>query len=175
MAMASGRASLGVSLVELLTAMVVIGIVAVMASGMIANSMLGYRVGQASADVAAQAQLALERMTREMRDIRSARPSDGNAEGDLTPAAAQLDFINLASERFRFRLNNNSILMSTAASEIALADSVSGLSFEYLQSDGRTVAATAPLVYYVSVTLTVSSEEIARSFTAAVKPTMFSP
>ena len=171
------RHSLGVTLVEMITAMVVLGIIAAMASGLMGKALQNYRIGtEASAD-AFKAQLALERMTRELREVRSNRST--TTVVDLTPAAGQIDFVNLASTPLRFSLSGSTLYRSNISTgvQIALADSVSALAFQYLQSDGRTVAAalSPTLVYYITVNFTVASDNITRGFADTVKPAVFSP
>ena len=76
----------GFTLVELITVLIVVGVIASVAAGMVGQSLQAFLVGSETADNAAQAQLTLEKLARDLRTVRSATSTD------LTPAASQISF-----------------------------------------------------------------------------------
>jgi Tfp pilus assembly protein PilV len=168
--------SLGVSLVELLVAMVLIGLVMVMASKLIENAFQASLVGMESGRDSAQARLALERITRELRMVRSPTAPD------LTPQSNQITFVDMSTgslvsySQSGTTLNRTETPVGGSATTVALADGLNtaSLAFSYLQSDGRSITLTnAGLVYYITVQFNISSNSINLSFTDTVKPMTF--
>ena len=164
----------GVTLVELITVMIVVGVIASMAASMLGKSIQSYLIGSEAAENAAQAELALERLTRDLRSIRSA------SSEDLTPAATQISFVEQSSgNTIGYNLSGTTIYRTVTPSgvPIALADNISALAFDYLTADGRAVltspSAAVSLIYYINVRFTVSSSNISIGFGTTVKPQAF--
>jgi len=168
------RQHIGVTLVELIAVLIVVGVVASMAANMVGKSLQSYLIGSEASDNAAQAQLAMARLTRELRTVRSA------TIGDLTPAANQITFVEQSSgTTVGYNLAGTTLYRTVTPSgvPVALADNISGLAFSYLTADGR-VALTSPstsvsLIYYISARLTVTSANLSLGFGTTVKPAAF--
>jgi len=121
-----------------------------------------------------QGRLALERMTRELRTVRTPTPADLNIG-----AAGQITFTDFAGNTIVYRQTGNTIERSQNAGAFQpLADNVSTtspLSFSYLRSDGVTPESggVSANVYYLTVSFTVSSANASATYRGAVKPTSF--
>lgn len=59
----------GLTLLELIVTMVILGIIAAAASFFFANGMQGYQLNRSAADLALKSQIALERLSLELRDM----------------------------------------------------------------------------------------------------------
>jgi hypothetical protein len=160
--------------VELVTVMIVVGIVATMAATMFGKTLQSYLIGSEGADNAMQAQLALERMVRELRRIRSASSSD------LTPSAGQISFVEQSSGSIiGFNLLGTTLYRTVTPSgtPVVLANNISALSFGYLTADGRaeltSPSAAVALIYYINARLTVTSQNMSLGYGTTVKPRSF--
>lgn len=136
----------GFTLIEMLTVIVILGIVSAIGAKVLGVGFDAYFKGKGYMVADSQTRIALARMTRELRTIRTA------TAGDLTmlPATA-ITFRDTGGVSIKYSLTGTSLMRNTQV----LADGVTGLSFSYLQRDGKTVAATVTTVYYVVVGYTV--------------------
>lgn len=172
--MARMRTLHGATLVELVVMLVVVGVAIAMASSFFGNILRAYIVGTEAATDTARAQLALERMSRELRTIRSA------TSADLTPAATRIAFVEKSSGNIiGYDLLAGSLrrTMTPAGTPIVLADSVSALAFGYLTANGRSEltspATSVALIAYINARFTVSSDNITVGYSTTVRPTDF--
>lgn len=112
--------------------------------------------------------IALERLTRDLRTIRS--PSTA----DLTIApATQITFVDETGARVQYFLNGSALTRSVSAGASPLADNISDLQFYYLQENGQTVAAAAANVSYITVRLRVIDGDYIETLRATVHPRGF--
>ena len=159
---------LGFSLVELIVVIVVLGIVGSMGAVVVRDGMLGYLRGREITSADWQGRLALERMTRELRDI---APSSGGV--------ANITATSCGSSAFAFSdINAAPISYSQSANTLMrngqpLADNVTGLQFYCLQSDGQTYTTTPSAVYYVTVSMIVATTNTSATYRTTVKPRNF--
>ena len=162
--------------VTLIVAAVLFGLGATVISGGFRAYFLGREINQNDW----QGRLALERMTRELRTVRTATnlliPIP---PGDLDIATpGQITFINFAGNTIVYRQTGNTIERSQNAGPFQpLADNVNvgtgSLSFVYLQNGGAMAAGTPAAVYYITVSFTVSSANASATYRGTVKPTSF--
>jgi prepilin-type N-terminal cleavage/methylation domain-containing protein len=158
---------LGFSLVELVVVIVVLGIVAGMGAVLVRNGMLGYLRGREITSADWQGRLALERMTRELRNV-------------AAPDSASIDSASCGSSGFSFvDITTNQIGYSyTAASSTLwrngqpLADNVTGLRFYCLQSDVQPTITPAN-VYYITVSMIVSTANTSAAYRDTIRPRNF--
>lgn len=172
--MARIRTVRGLTLIEMVVALTVIAIVAVMGSAMLTNAFRTYLVGVEADRDAGEARLALERITRELRGVRSATATD------LTPAANQITFVDASTgATISYALGGTTLNRTETppggpvGTPVALADNVNSLAFTYFQSDGRSTTLSPTLVYYIEVQLTVNSQNLTMNYADLVKPTAF--
>jgi len=126
----------------------------------------------------AQSRVAFERMTRELRQIRSATAADLDVA-----SAAQVRFIDSDGNGVCFyRVAATNRLMRSAdgpasacgtTSAQPLSDFVSGLNFFYYANDGITTTAVPAAVYYVTVRVNVQDNDVSDTLRATIHPRNF--
>ena len=87
---------LGFSLIELIVVIVVLGIVASMGAIVVRDGMLGYLRGREITSADWQGRLALERITRELRDV---APPAVSPTSPMRPAAARRSRFPISTPR----------------------------------------------------------------------------
>ena len=153
----------GFSLVELVVVIVLTGILAAVGSQMLSKTLSAFVHGKDVTKGDWQARVALERLTRDLRMVRAP------ANLTIVPATA-ITFSDTDGNNVNYSLSSNTLMRNTQV----LADNVSSLGFTYLRSDGNTVeAATPSLVYYITVSLTVSRSTANTNLRATVHPRDF--
>ena len=162
---------LGFSLVELIVVIVVLGIVASMGAVVVRDGMLGYLRGREITSADWQGRLALERITRELRDV--AAPGSASIDG-ASCGSSGFSFIDITANQVSYSLVSNTLLRYSQPLAVGqpLADNVAGVRFYCLQSDVQ--ATTSPsAVYYVTVSMIVSTENTSATYRSTVKPRSF--
>lgn len=155
----------GFSLVELIVVIVVLGIVASMGAIVVRDGMLGYLRGREITSADWQGRLALERITRELRDAAAiAAGSCDNSTSPFTFAYSDINAVPISYSQSTATLWRNGQ---------PLADNVTGLHFYCLQSDGKTYTTTPSAVYYITVSMVVSTPNTYASYRSTVKPRSF--
>ena len=157
---------LGFSLIELIVVVVVLGIVASMGAVVVRDGMLGFLIGRETTSADWQARLALERIARELRDV--AAPSSSNIAAGAC-GTSTFTFSDITATPISYTLSTTTLQRNGQP----LADNVTGLSFYCLQSDGQTYTTTPSAVYYVSVSMIVSTANTSATYRTTVKPGSF--
>lgn len=150
--------SKGFTLVEIIITIVIVAIIAGIAAMIIAQGVRGYSAEQSRSDVHYQARLAVERMAREIRLVRSQTAADITT---MNPTLFQ--YTDIMGNQMGFRLNGNNVerTQDNAVTWQALASNATALTFTYLQQDGVTAAAATNLWYVViDVTDTQGAETL---------------
>ncbi len=166
--------NLGFTLTEMVVTLLVAGVLFGLGATVISGGFRTYFLGREITQNDWQGRLALERMTRELRTVRTPTPADLNIG-----AAGQITFTDFAGNTIVYRQTGNTIERSQNAGAFQpLADNVSTtspLSFSYLRSDGVTPESggVSANVYYLTVSFTVSSANASATYRGAVKPTSF--
>jgi prepilin-type N-terminal cleavage/methylation domain-containing protein len=164
----------GFTLIEAVITLIVIGVLAAIGATLMSRGFLSYFVGREIARDDAQGRLALERMARELRTIRST--------GDLSIAVQnQVSFTDLDGNSLAYRLNAGTSQLERSQNGVAgtylpLADNVSALTITYLRNDGVTVenfGGNSALVYYITAALTVKTSNVNVTYRTTVKPATF--
>ena len=153
-----GAAQRGFSLIEMVLVIVIVGIISTVGAQLMGTGFQLYFTGRDTLSVDAQARLALERMTRELRTV---RPVTGLT---MTPAT-QITFTDETGTAVQYVLGGGNLMRNTQV----LAGGVTGLGFVYLDSAGA-VTATAAQVFYISVQFTVTQGEVISTYRATVSP-----
>ena len=141
---------LGFSLVELIVVIVVLGIVASMGAVVVRDGMLGYLRGREITSADWQGRLALERITRELRDVAAIAPI--NACGTSMFTFSDINYTPISYTQST--VPNTTTLLRNGQ---PLADNVTGLRFYCLQNDGQASTITPSAVYYVCLLYTSPS------------------
>src|SRR5712692_2113034 len=171
--------NLGFTLTEMVVTLLVAGVLFGLGATVISGGFRTYFLGREIAQNDWQGRLALERMTRELRTVRTAT-NPPIPPGDLNiNTGGQITFVDFAGNTIVYRQTGNTIERSQNAGAFQpLADNVSTtspLSFSYLRSDGVTPESggVSANVYYLTVSFTVSSANASATYRGAVKPTSF--
>ena len=151
----------GLTLVELIITMVLMGLLATVGATMISDTFQTTRLvnaGQASAD---QARYALERLSREIREVKYISGGSNYAvTSSLSPAATNMVFtrvINGADVTVTINKSGTNLTLgySSPAVTSVLASQVSGFALNFLQLDNSAASSSANLRFVV-ITLTVT-------------------
>lgn len=162
----SNLRQLGFSLIELIVVTVVLGIVASMGAVVVRDGMLGYLRGREITSADWQGRLALERMTRELRDI--AAPNFSNVAATSCDSST-FAFSDIDAAPISYTQSTTTLLRNGQP----LADNVTGLRFYCLESDGQTYSTVPSAVYYVTVSMIVSTANTSAAYRSTVRPRSF--
>ncbi len=165
----------GWTLIEVLTVLIILAVVAAVGARLMSSMFQSYFAARDITNSDAQARVAFERMTRELRQIRSATATDLDVA-----SAAQVRFIDMDGNGVCFyrdaatnRLMRSADGPATACGTTSaqpVADFVSGLTFFYYLNDGITTTATVASVYYVTVRVNVQDNDVSDTLRATIHP-----
>lgn len=136
----------GFTLIEMIMVIVLISIIAGIAAMIILEGAKSYQKEVSFSDIHNQGRLAIERMAREIRLIRSATATDMTTS---YPTATSLQFNDVNGANIQFNLVGSTL----SRSGNTLANNVQSLTFSYYQSDG-VPAAGAAQVWFIQIDLT---------------------
>ncbi len=138
--------SRGVSLVELIVVIVILGIIGAFLSASIYEGSHAYVDLRSRSANVADAHHALELMAREIQEIRTA------TSGDITTlTASSLAFTDINAASVSYAYSGGTLTRNSQT----LLDRLSSFSFAYYKSDGTTAAAAAD-IWSVGISLTVT-------------------
>ena len=137
----------GFTLIEMVMVIVLAGIIAALGSKMLVAGFSSYQASRDLIQAQWQGTIAMERLSRDLRTIRSATAVDLT----LTPAT-QITFTDTNAIVISYTLSGTTLMRNGQP----LADGVTSLGFSYIASDGKTTAATAAQTHYVVVDIAVS-------------------
>jgi prepilin-type N-terminal cleavage/methylation domain-containing protein len=160
----------GFTLIEVVITLIIMGVLATIGATLMSRGFLSYFVGREIARDDAQGRLALERMARELRTVRST--------ADLNIGVAnQITITDLGQNVIVYRRNAGTSQLERSqdggATFQPLADNVSTLTISYLQNDGTTATAVAANVYYITVLLTIVTSNVNVTYRSTFKPAVF--
>jgi MSHA biogenesis protein MshO len=162
----------GFTLIEVVITLIVLGVLATIGARIMSTAFQTYFAGREIAQDDAQVRYALERMTRELRGIRS--------PADLTISTLnKIKFVDFSDTTISYRLSGTQLQRSqdNEANYQALAENINTLTITYLRNDGQTAelfSGNPLLVYYVTVQLRVVSQGVVdMTYRGTVKPAAF--
>ncbi|SRR5579884_2275308 len=153
----------GFTLIELVLTLVLIGIVAGMASVLLRQGLNAYISEDARANLTGDGQLAIERMAREVRMARSRTAVD--LPGCCS--AATLNFYDISGNQMIYTSSGGNITRNGTV--LASANSVT-LTFSYFQQDGITAATTATQVWSIQIDLSMTRGNESQAYRVRVHP-----
>ena len=148
----------GFTLIELVIVIVLTGIIGAIATKMLAQGLNAYLTSKNVADADWQGRLALERMTRDIRAVRS--PTD-----IALATSSQFTFTDSNGSSVAYTLSGSNLMRNSQA----LANGISTLTFQYYDETGVITAITTA-IRYISITLNVTQGNSNMSFTTSVYP-----
>jgi prepilin-type N-terminal cleavage/methylation domain-containing protein len=154
----------GFTLVEMVLVIVLVGIIAGIGSTILAGGFKAYITSKNLSQAEWQGRIAIERLTRELRTVRSATALDLT----LVPNTA-ITFTDTNANVISYTLSGTTLMRNAQP----LADDISSLSFSYIANDGKTTAANASLVHYIVVDIAVSSQGSNYAVRTAIHPRGF--
>lgn len=158
----------GFTLVELILTIILVGIIAGMASVFLRQGLNAFVAEDARADITNQGRLAIERMAREIRMIRSRTAAD--LPGCCTNPSTSLSFFDTSGGNIVYAVAGNTVTQNGIA---LAAGSPILLNFRYYQQDGTTLATTAAQVWSIQIDLTVTRNGESQAFRVRVHPRNF--
>lgn len=156
----------GFTLVELVLTVVLIGIIAGMASVFLRQGLNAFVSEDARADLTNQGRLAIERMAREIRMLRSRTAAD--LPGCCTNPSTSLNFFDISGSNITYAVAGGNTVTRNGT---ALASgSAVALTFSYFQQDGVTAATLATQVWSIQIDLTVTKSGESQAYRVRVHP-----
>jgi prepilin-type N-terminal cleavage/methylation domain-containing protein len=138
----------GFTLIEIVITIVIVGVLAGIASLIILQGIRSYSDEEARSNVHYQARFAMERMAREIRLIRSASLTDITSMTNIN-----LRFTDVNGAATGFNWANPILNRWNGVGNDVLATGITAFNLNYFQQDGVTPAAAATL-WFVEITMT---------------------
>jgi prepilin-type N-terminal cleavage/methylation domain-containing protein len=139
------RSGSGYTLVEMVVSITILGIIGLVCSGVILESMRVYSRTVPALDAGYKTDLALRTMKRDIRDLQ-------NTASISSLSATAFTFKDSASNTIAYAMSNGDLTRNGNL----LAEGVTSLTFRYWQSNGST-ASTAAKVHRIEVDFTVQN------------------
>lgn len=160
------RSETGFTLVELVLVILLLGIISAVAAIPIMEGARAYTSAEVRTDLTSQGRLAIERMAREVRTIRSRTAVDlpGCCSGTT------LSFIDMAGNTITYSSDGVNILRN--GFPLASAAAVS-LNFLYYQQDGATPATLATEVWAIQIDMAATRSGETHAFRIRTHPRNF--
>jgi len=154
----------GFTLIELVMVIVLTAIIGTLGARILTSGFSSYATGKDLLEIEWQGNLALERLGRDLRIIRSAT----NADLTISPGN-RINFIDINGDTISYVLLGTTLQRNGET----LADDISSLSFTYLRSDGKTTATNTNQVHYIVVSLTSTSGDLSKNIRTVIHPRNF--
>jgi type II secretory pathway pseudopilin PulG len=152
----------GFTIAELVMVIVILGILGAFVGPVVYNALRSYDSVQRSTNTNAKLRYAMERIAREMRDVR--RQVTNSAFLDVTSmTASSLAFFKTDGTHVVLNGAGNAVNLAYSALAGVLVDQVQAGSFSlaYFEQGGTTLAASAASLSFVQVSMTLTEGAIA--------------
>lgn len=150
------RTQNGFSLIELIITIVIMGIISVVVGKILLQGYKTYITSQNISEVDWQGLLALESITNDIHNIRS-------ASSITTISASSFAFVDMSGTTVTYTLSGSNLQRNG----LTVASGVSALTFSYLDDSGA-ITATASAVRYITISLTAVQNNMSLTFTTLV-------
>jgi prepilin-type N-terminal cleavage/methylation domain-containing protein len=164
----------GWSLVELVVVILVLGMLAAFIGPLLVSALTAYDMTSGTVSTYAKMRYAMERMEREMRDIRRS-PAD-TTKYDInagTLSATNFDFVKWDGTAVKIDLNGTDVRITYGATAGTLADKASLLEIKYYRHDGTTETAAVNNIEFVQIRMILTDK--ANSYTSRVRVSLRTP
>jgi prepilin-type N-terminal cleavage/methylation domain-containing protein len=159
----------GFTLIELVVSVAIVAVIGVVFTQIFSGGLKNYLVGREIVDDDAQARLALERLSRDIRMVRST----ADISTFLPDRFVFVDSTGVSVD-FQYSAATQQLTRAQAGGTAQpLADLVQGLNFTYQQTDGVSTASVVSAIQFVSVYLTVGSANSTLEYRTTVEPLGF--
>lgn len=163
----------GFTLIEMVLAIMIIGIIAALGGLMLNRTFDSYTTVRDTAGLGWPGRVALERMAREIRAIRSQTAAD-----IPTWSTSTLEFYDTSGNRARYYQAGTQLARSDdgGATYQPMANGISNLTFAYTDKNDQVVTPAAGnegSVYYISVTFIATVNGAQETYRVSIKPRMF--
>lgn len=153
----------GFSLIELITVIVILGIILSMSSLLLSQGFNAFSNSENLLDANSQGQVAIQRMARDIQMIRS--PSD-----ITTATSTQLSFTDIDNNTISYTLSGSNLTVTKNGNTQTLAVGIHSLTFTYYTSSGTTPPASTALTRYITIALVVTQNNVNYTLTTAIYP-----
>ncbi len=153
------RANGGFTLIEMVAAMVIAGILVAVSVPMLSNGFRAYEASRASLATISKLRYATERMAREIREVRRNAPTTYDISAPSPIAAGNsITFTKQDGVTVTIAQAGPTVTLTYSApiATAILTDQLSSLQFNYFQADGVTAANTTANVAFVQITLSLT-------------------
>jgi prepilin-type N-terminal cleavage/methylation domain-containing protein len=145
----------GLSLIELVMVIMILGILAAFVGPVLFNAMRSYDRGQSAMLTQAKMRYAVERLSRELREVR--RQTTDAAFPDITSmTATSLAFFKTDGTLVVLGASGNQLNLSYSSLTGMLTDQLGAFALTYYQQNATTVAATAASISFVEISMALS-------------------
>jgi prepilin-type N-terminal cleavage/methylation domain-containing protein len=150
----------GFSLLELVLVIVILGILAAFVGPVLFNAMRSYERGQDALLTQAKMRYAVERMSRELREVRR-QTADASFLDIAAMSASSIAFFKTDGTRVVIAAAGNQINLSQSHPSYStitgmLTDQLGSFSFAYFQQNAVTVPATTASISFVQISMALS-------------------
>lgn len=145
----------GFSLVELVMVIVILGILAAFVGPVLFNAMRSYQGVLTGVETQAKMRYAIERMSREVREIRR-QTADATFLDITSMTASSMAFFKTDGTEVVINVLGNQVNLAYSALSGMLTDQVGSFALAYFQQDAITPAATAASISFVEISMTLS-------------------
>jgi prepilin-type N-terminal cleavage/methylation domain-containing protein len=146
----------GFSLIELVMVIILVAVITLMMTRFLSQGIKSYLTAQNVTDSNWQGRIAMERMLRDIRQVRS--PADVSVM-----TATEFAFVDILGDSIDYQLTGNTLTLNG----FVLANGISSLTFAYYNSAG-TVTTSATTLNLIFITLGVSQNNSNYSLTTSV-------
>lgn len=147
----------GFTLIELVMVIVLLTIIAAISSKIISQGLSAYLTGKNAIDAIWQGEFAMERMARNIAQVRSANDI-------AVQSSSEFSFTDINGNSIDYKLSGSSLLYNTQI----LADGINSLSFGYYDKNGSSVGSSSINLHYVTITLNITQNNTNYTLSRAV-------
>lgn len=145
----------GFSLVELVMVIVILGILAAFVGPVLFNAIRAYQSVQTGVETHAKMRYAIERMSRELREVRR-QATDATFLDVTSMSASSIAFFKTDGTQVVLNVVGNQVNLAYSTLAGMLTDQVASFSLAYFQQNASTPATTAASISFVEISMTLS-------------------